>query len=157
MAKKNSPQQGLNQLEAVLDEYLVKKAPALPNNIKELIVQFAPWLIGLGLLMSLPAVLALIGVGSLFGSFSYLGYYGYRVGGFGGSYMISMIFMVISLVLEAMALPGLFAKSRKGWQMLFYATLVSAVSSLLSFNIGGLIIGTLLGMYLLFQVKSYYK
>ena len=44
MAETTSPMKGLAQLESVLEEYLVKKAPGIPANIKELIVKFAPWL-----------------------------------------------------------------------------------------------------------------
>jgi len=102
--------------------------------------------------MALPALLAIVGIGAIAMPFAYLG--GMHAG---FSYTVSMIFTAVVLVLEALALPGLFKKTKSGWRLLFYAILVSAVQSLITFNLGGLIIGTILGLYILFQVKEYYK
>ena len=44
----------LKQLEDLLSEYLVKKAPALPANIREAIVNFAPWVTLVVLILTLP-------------------------------------------------------------------------------------------------------
>jgi len=40
---------------------------------------------------------------------------------------------------------------------MFYASLLGAVQNAVSFNLGGLVVGTLLSLYILFQIKSYYK
>jgi hypothetical protein len=142
----------LSQLEALLEDYLVKKAPAIPANIKEAIVKFAPWLTLIALILSLPLVLAAFGLGAVALPFSYMAGIG-----FGLNYTLAMVVLAVSLVLQALALPGLFKRQLTAWRLIFYATLVSAVSNLLQFNLAGLLIGTLLGWYLLFQVKSYYK
>lgn len=150
----NNSKQSVKQLEDVLDLYLVKKAPALPANIKQVIVNFAPWLIIIGIIFSIPAVFALFGLGSMMSALPY----GYAMGArFGLPYFLSIAFLVVIVVLEIMALPGLFSRSAKGWRFIFYSVLVSAVSSLVSFNLFGLVIGTLISLYLLFQVKEYYK
>lgn len=149
---KNAGNAPLQQLETTLEEYLVKKAPALPDNIKEIIVKFAPWITLILLIMALPAVLILFGIGSFMMPVSYMG--GFRTG---NTYTLSMIVLAISLVLEALAIPGLMKRTRQGWNLVFYSTLVSTVSNIISFNIGSLIIGTLISLYILFQVKSYYK
>lgn len=44
----------MNQLEDLLTEYLVKKAPALPANVKEVIVNFAPWITLILVILALP-------------------------------------------------------------------------------------------------------
>ena len=62
----------LKQLEDLLSEYLVKKAPALPANIKEAIVNFAPWVTLVVLILTLPVVLAVFGLGAFFAPFSFL-------------------------------------------------------------------------------------
>jgi hypothetical protein len=150
MAAKSSA--GLGQLEATLEEYLVKKAPPLPPNIKEAIVQWGPWITLVLLVLSLPALLALLGLGALLAPVSFMG--GARAG---AGYMLSMLTLAVVLVLEGMAIPGLMKRQMSAWRLMFYATLVSAVSSLLSGNVLGMILGTLISLYLLFQVKSYYK
>ncbi len=148
------PKEHLNQLETWLDQYLVKKAPALPKGGKEFIVKIAPWLVIVGAVLSIPAIFAIFGVTSMMSA---------APGGtavavaLGPTYYLSIILLIVVIVMELFALPGLFARTKSGWNLVFYATLISAVSSLVSMNLGALIIGTLLSLYLLFQVREYYK
>jgi len=158
MAEKNlGLKQGLGQLEDTLEVYLVKKAPfSIPENWKELIVQFAPYLTILGIVVSVPAVLAVLGLGALVSPFSaFLGpSYAFS---YGFNYLLSMIVLGVVIVLEAMAVPGLFKRQEKAWRLLFYSSLVSVLSGILGRDLIGTIIGALLSWYILFQVKEYYK
>ncbi len=140
------------KLEDTLELYLLKKAPSLPEGIKEAIVKFGPWIVLILLIMTLPVILAVFGLGALILPFSVVG-----GAGFGLTYLLSLGLTIVMLVLEAMAIPGLFKRQMKAWKLLYYATLVGAVQNVVSFNLGGLIIGTLLGLYILFQISSYYK
>ena len=142
----------LGDLEKLADEYLVKKAPALPNGVKEAIVKFGPWISLILMVMSAPLILGFLGIGTFMMPFSYLG--GLRIG---MGYTVSMVFTAIIIVMELIALPGLFKRAKAGWTMMYYATLVGAVQNAVAYNWGALVIGTLLGLYVLFQVKSYYK
>ena len=151
MEKQTVPR-NVASLEDLLNEYFGKKAPQLPANIKEAIVKYSPWITLVVLLLSLPAVLVIFGLGTVMSPFMYLG--GLRAG---TQFTLSLLVLAVTIVLEAMAISGLMKRSKKGWNLIFYATLVGAVSSVLSFNFGGLIIGTALSFYLLFQVRSYYK
>ncbi len=151
-AKITSFQGTLSQLEKTLDVYFGQKAPALPKNIREILVKIAPYLVLIGVIFSIPAVLALLGLGAIFTPLS-LGL-GVR---YGYGYILGIVFLIVSLVLSVMALPGLFKRQRRAWQLMFYSSLLSAVHSLLILSLGSLIIGTLLSWYILFQVKSLYK
>lgn len=143
----------LAQLEGTLETYLVDKAPfAIPAEWKELIVKFSPWLTLIMMIVVLPPLLGLLGLGAILTPFSYIGGISYGI-----NYTVGLIFSAVILVIEALAIPGLFKRSIGGWRMVFYATLLNAVQNLISFNIGGLIIGSLISFYVLFQVKSYYK
>jgi len=148
----NSVKGYMKQLEDLLSDYLVKKAPALPTNIKEVIVNFAPWVTLILLILTLPVVLAVFGLGAILSPLSFMG--GLTMG---TNYLLTLVFSAVMLVLEALAIPGLFKKARSAWNLLFYSALVGALQNLVTFNLGGLIIGTLLGLYLLFQVREYYK
>jgi hypothetical protein len=141
-----------SKLEAQLEPIFAKQLPGLPENVKEIIVKFAPYLAIIGVIFSLPAILAVLGLGAVAVPFAALG----GVSAFTGL-SLSIIFLVISTIIMIMAIPGLFARSIKAWRLMFYSTLVSAVSSLVAMNLGGLIIGTAISFYFLFQVKSYYK
>lgn len=151
MAKTNSSSP-LAQLENTLDLYCGQKAPALPTKWKETIVKVAPWITLIFLLLSLPAVLALLGIGALLTPVSYLG-----GPTFGITYTLSLVFLAITIVLEALSLPGLFKKSKQGWSFVYYSTLVGVISNIVYFNPGGIILGTVIPLYFLFQIKSYYK
>ncbi len=146
------------KLEVTLDEYLVEKAPfQLPKNVKEIIVKFAPYLAILGVVMGIPGVLALLGAGTILAPLGVAG--GIMTGrpflGFG--FIVSVVFLGLMILLEGLAIPGLFARSKKGWNFLYWGALVGIVQNVISFNIGGLVIGGLISLYFLFQVKEYYK
>lgn len=143
---------GLGQLENTLDLYFGKKAPALPKDIKEIIVKLSPYLVALMLILSLPAILAVLGISAFFMPVSY----GFGLH-YGFNYTLGIIFLVISVVISALALPGLFKRAQSAWRLMFYSSLVSLVQNLVSFNWGALIIGGLVSFYILFQVREYYK
>jgi hypothetical protein len=145
------------KLEVTLGEYLGKKAPQLPKNWKDVIVKFAPYLAIIGVVLGIPGLLALFGIGTFVIP---LGTLGGVISGrpfLGVGYLLNVIFFGVILVLEALAIPGLFSRSKKAWNLLYWSALVGAVQNIISFNVGGLIIGTLLSLYVLFQVKEYYK
>jgi hypothetical protein len=158
MAEKNlGLKQGLSQLEDTLEVYLVKKAPfSIPENWKELIVQFAPYLTILGIVVSVPAVFAVLGLGALVSPFT--AFLGPRYAlSYSFNYILSMVALVVVIVLAAMAVPGLFKRQEKAWRFLFYASLVNVVSGFFGGDWVGMIIGTLISWYVLFQVREYYK
>jgi len=142
----------MKQFEETLETYLLDKAPSLPEGVKEFIVSYGPWIALVFLLLSLPALLFAFGLGTVFAPFAFLG--GLSAGvGFG----LGLIFSVAMLVVEAIAIPGLLKRKMSAWRLMYYAALLGAVQSLVSFNLGGLVIGSGLTMYVLFQIKSYYK
>ncbi len=133
-----------------LDFYLVKKAPfQLPDGAKEWIVQWGPWITVVLFIISLPAVLFVLGIGTLLLPFGGLGY--------ARGFSLAVLTLCVQLVLMLAALPGLFARKMSAWTLLFYSQLVGVVSSLLSGSIVGGLIGGLIGLYILFQVRPLYK
>ncbi len=147
----------MGQLEALLDKYLREKAPSLPKDWKEFLVKISPYLAILGVIVLAPTVLAAFGLGTFVVPFGTMG--GMMTGRpfLGLSYLIGVLFAAAQLVFIALAVSPLFKRAKKGWQYLYYAALLGGVSSLIRFYLGGLIIGTGLSLYFLFQVKEYYK
>ncbi len=142
----------LVNLENKLAEFFIKKLPALPEKAKEMIVKFGPYITVVMLILSIPAILALIGFGMAATPFVFLG--GAK---FGFWHIFSLIVGILIIVLEIMAIKGLFKRQMKAWKLLFYVSLISAFSSLISLDLGGLIIGAGISWYILFQIRSYYK
>lgn len=138
-----------------LDVYFGKKAPQLPVAFKEVIVKFAPQLAIVGAIMFaftiVPMVFLMLGVGGLT----------VLVGDYSGtSYaMKSVVFLAIQIVSEVMiiiSIPGLFSKSLSAWNTMFYVSLLQITASLVQFNLGSAVIGFVIQMYILFQIRSYY-
>lgn len=144
----------VDQFEAWLDEHMVTKAPfQIPMGGKEFLATIAPYLVIVGavlFLISLPVLLGLGAIGGAMGMTS-----GHPEWGF--VMLVMLITNVIVIVLELYALSGLFKRTKASWRLVYYATLVSFVGNILSFNILGAIIGGIIGWYLLFQVKELYK
>ena len=142
----------MEKLELKIAELFVK-FPQLPEKTRLMIVRFAPWgSLFFALILAAP-LLALIGLGGLLLPFSFL------TGGIGHGFAatLQLILSVATLALDVVAIPGLFKRSRQGWTFSFYALLLSGVADLLSGQLFGLVMGTGLGLYFLFQVRSYYN
>jgi len=137
----------VGKLEDTLAEYLIDKAPALPKNIKSILVAIIPWFTLIGVILSIPLLLAALGLSAFVLPFANTSMH---------ENIFSLLLLLVTVVLEAMAIPGLMKKQRQGWLWLFYADLVGVVSTLLTLSVGG-IIGTIIGFYILFQVREYYK
>ena len=140
----------MSKLDDFLELYLVKKAPSLPENAKEAIVKYSPYIALVMLVLSLPVILGFLGLTALLSPFAILGgvHYGFSFAG---------IFLLATLVLEIMALPGLFNRKASSWKLMYYASLINAVYSLLNSGVGSFVIGTAISLYFLFQIESYYK
>jgi hypothetical protein len=137
-------------LMGFLEYYLVTKAPfQLPDNVKEIIVKFGPWIALILMVLSLPLLLFALGLGAVLTPFAGVGY--------AYSYSYVLLFTIVVFVLQAMALPGLFARKMSGWKLMFYAELVQIVGSLLAGSIVGALLGGLIGLYILFQVRPLYQ
>jgi len=103
--------------------------------------------------MSIPTILSVFGLGPYVGIYNMRGYaYGLGIG-----YIFVVTFLVLNVVLRGLSVQPLFSKSIKGWNLFFYATLLYFVYTIFSFDIVSGIINTLISLYLLFQVKEYYK
>lgn len=140
----------LSEFEALCQTYFIDKAPVLPDGVKEFLVKVAPYLAIIEVVFGGLGLLTLLGLGS-FMSMSYwgLGIYDFR-------FFVGVIGTVISLILSAMAIQGLFHRKRSAWNLMFYAAIVQALENLLTLNIFGLVIGTVISLYILFQIRSHY-
>ena len=141
----------LDELETKLEDFFTKKVWNLPTKVKEVIVKLLPYLSLLALVVMIPMVLSLVGLTIL----SPLAYVGGLRAGIG--YSVSIIFALMVGVLAIIIIPGLFKKEKKAWKVMYWISLINAVSTLLRMDLGELIIGTGLSWYVLFQIKEYYK
>jgi hypothetical protein len=152
MTSKKTSENPLYQLENILEEYLVTKAPfQIPDNGKEAIVKFLPWIIVIFLIPAIGLLFTLLGLTAFLSPFA----------AFGGYYAANnLLYVVLSLaaaVLEIIALPGLFKPSEKGWRMLFYSNLVSLIAGIVGGSPIAALVFSILSFYILFQIKEKYN
>ncbi|MPM36104.1 hypothetical protein SDC9_82699 [bioreactor metagenome] len=141
----------LSDWEEKLNVYFGQKAPKLPQSVIDFIVKVGPYLMIVGLIFSIPALLFAFGLGALISPIAFLNVR------YGVHFSLTTIFSLITLVLNIMAIQGLFKRLKSAWNLMFYASLIQAVSYLLSFNLGSLIIGMAISWYFLFQIRKEYK
>lgn len=144
-----------------------KQAPHLPKEFTKWLAENAWWLTLIGVVIGLLAIFPLLGL-TLFASAltaTYSAYYPYAQSGLvQASLWVSLAFYVLLVVIEAFAISPLKGLKKRGWDLLFLATLVSVVSSVVSaalnYSVVGLFgaaIGALIGLYVLFEVRGYFK
>ena len=141
----------VDDLEKKLDEFFAKKVWQLPKKVREGIVKIAPYLAILGLVVTVPMILTLLGFSMLTPVYFLRGIH------FGLSYSISLLFLLVTVVLAVIIIPGLFKREKRVWKIMFWMSLINAVGAVLAMHLGKLIIGTGLTWYVLFQIKEYYK
>ena len=135
-----------NDLIKMLENFF-KQLPKLPNNVTDILVQLAPWL-------SL--------IFGVFGIITGLGALGLSplalLGGIDASFMVlaTGIVSIVASVIMLLAYPKLVKRQYKGWELLFWSEIISAISAIIMLYVGA-VLGILIGLYLLFQIKSYYK
>lgn len=119
----------------------------LPDGVRELLVRFGPWITLVVLVISLPAILATLGISTLLSPFL-----GPRVTGFGVTWLLNVVQTGLVLV----ALPGLFRRRYASWRLLFLGQVVGIAGNLLSGPVLGTALGAVLGLFLLFQIRPKY-
>ena len=144
----NTTTQPPKDLIGFLDFYLVQKAPfQLPLNVKEAIVKFGPWIAVVLIVLSLPFLLLALGLSAVLAPVV-----GAQAHGIG----VAWIVLLVQVGLAVAALPGLFARKMSGWRLAFYSRLVAILTSLLLGSIVGALLGGLISLYVLFQIRTLY-
>jgi hypothetical protein len=142
--------QAPKDLMGFLEFYLVQKAPfQIPDGGKEWIVKYGPWITVVLLILSLPLILIALGIGTVLVPFAGVGY----ATGFG--YLA--ILTLVTVGLQVAALPGLFARKMSGWNLIFYSRIVSFIGALLMGALISGILGAVISLYILFQIRPLYR
>ncbi|GAB2796900.1 hypothetical protein GCM10027275_47940 [Rhabdobacter roseus] len=138
-------------LEKELEPIFLEKFPAFPEEVKEFIVNYGPFLMLLGAIITAFGLLAALGLGGVA--------LGLGAAAYGSTlqFWLSIALTGVQLVLYFMAFSPLRARKREGWKLLYYALLLGLLSSLIQLSIFGLLIGGLVGFWVLFQIRDKYS
>jgi len=130
-------------------EVYFEKLPDLPKGARNVIFKITPYL---ALIFGVLGVLgSLVGLGIL-GALSPV----LMMGGVGGHSFLTVLIGLVASALLLIASPKLFGRKMAGWKLLFWSQAVSVLSSVVSLSLSGVLFG-LIGIYLIFQIKSYYR
>lgn len=161
------------KLEKSMEDLFVKKAPfQLPENAKKMIVEWSPWI---NLVLGLFALWAAKWLWDI-GHNPVINYLNDLSRAFGGTeavtptlglfYWLAVLALVVEAVLMLISVPGLKARSKsRGWNLAFYGAIFNLVYGVLYMftSYGGgvgrfisTLIGSVIGFYFLFQIRSYY-
>ncbi|NOS68185.1 MAG: hypothetical protein HOO67_07575 [Candidatus Peribacteraceae bacterium] len=155
----------MNQLHAkatALENALApifEKLPHLPKEARDTLVVIAPWLALVFGALGLFAVLSALSTLPMLLSMPF------AMAAMGGSWympmLLAMLICGVSAVLDLLAFKPLSAHKKTGWNLLFYGTLLSVLSSIINmvFGFGGFtgLIGAVIGFWLLFEVRGHYS
>jgi len=142
---------------------LFKGLPHLPKDWRHWLADNAWWLALIGAAIGCLAILGLVPVVLGISIFK-----GIVAGPAAGALIIitgivNMAVLVVSVALEAKAIMPLKARQKRGWDLLFLVSLVTftgaVLNALITGNVDhiiGLVIGTLVGLYVLFEVRMYF-
>lgn len=143
----------IQKIDTLGELYLVKKAPfQLPERLKTIIVKYWPYVSAVSLILSIPPLLALLGISAFLSPIALFS--GVR---FGYGHTIAVTTSILTLILSAISIPKLLNKSLIGWRYAWYIVFINALASLLTLQLFSMIIGLVISLYFLYQIKSYYK
>ncbi|MFI5265313.1 MAG: hypothetical protein ACHQT7_01050 [Candidatus Levyibacteriota bacterium] len=128
------------------------KLPALPKEAREVIAKITPWIALIFGILGILGSIAALGIVTVFSPLAMVGG-GVQAAGAG---IIATVLGLVSSALLLAAFPGTKKFRLSGWNFLFYSETVSLLSAVLAISITGILV-SLIGYYLLFQIKSQYK
>jgi hypothetical protein len=163
----------LTGLEGWLDSIFGAKFPVqLPKAAREWIVKVSPWLALVGGVVSLWAAWAFWQAGHYVNQLanwanSLSAAYGVPTTStrLGVMWYLALVVLVVQAVFMLLAFSGLRDRKKRGWNLLFYSSLVALALGVVELFVSGYgfgsligsLIGTAIGMFILFQIRSYYK
>lgn len=146
----------IKQADVAIEPIFLTKLPQLAPNIQEILAKITPYFTVIGVVFSVIAIISLLGV-YLFASPIFLMYGGMGTAQAYSTGIVSAVFLIVQVILEALAIPGLFKRQRSAWNLLFAAIVVGIVENVLSLNIIGALLSFLISFYMLYQIKALYN
>lgn len=129
------------------------KAPHIPAEGRRVLVQIAPWLALLG---------GVLGISAIWATGIFTGALMVTLLQSAGSvvWVLALAVGLCSAVLDLLAFQPLRQQKKHGWNLLFWATLLSGAAAIVQIVLGysslGSLLGILIGLWLLFEVRGMY-
>ena len=131
------------------------KAPHIPENGRRTIVDIAPWL---ALIFGVLGLVSVLGAGAIASVFT-LAFLG---GLYDFAMFVTLAAGLCASALELLAYRPLAKREKKGWNYLFYGTVLTAAAAVVNLVVGydsgltGQVLGALIGLWILFEIRGQY-
>lgn len=163
----------LQPLEKSLNDLFVKQAPELPSNGKKALVEYLPWINLILGLLTLYTVYVMWHWAHLANNL--INYANSLSAAYGGPTVatsrmtvgiwLGLGVLAVEALLYLAAFPATRDRKKSGWDLMFYALLINVVYGvvILFTSYGGVssligtLIGSAIGLYLLFQIRDSYS
>lgn len=141
----------------------------IPKSAREWIVKYAPWLALAGGAIGVWACIAFWRAGHFVDEFTRTMDRMYGVGhvenGLGFMWYLALVVLAIQSALMIMAFKGLKGRKKNGWSLLFYSSLAVVLLGVVELFVAGYgfgsllgsLVGAILGMFIIFQIRNYYS
>lgn len=154
----------LRGIENGMNRMYVKNTPRIPRVYTNVLATFLPYIIALSVVPVIcnmlvtfgvvrnPFVSLIAGIGGFISVFApdAFGYIG-RSAGVTFSLSIAWLLTVVA------SLPYLMNRRKRGWRLVFYATMITMLDAFLYLDLGTIVAHLFIVWYLLFQIKSLYR
>lgn len=137
-------------LENELEPIFLGKFPPFPENVKEFLVKYGPYFLLVGAILTLFGLLTAFGIGTAAIGIGMVAYGG------GFNMYVGLLIATVIMIMYLMAFSPLRARKRAGWNLMYYALILSLISNLLQLALFAFIIGGVLGFWVLFQIREKY-
>ncbi|MCF0057372.1 hypothetical protein [Dyadobacter sp. CY356] len=137
-------------LENELEPIFLGKFPPFPEEVKEFLVKYGPYVMLVGAIFTLFGLLAAFGFGTAALGIGMMAY------GSGFNMYVGLLIATVIMVMYLMAFSPLRARKRAGWNLLYYALILSLISNLLQLALFAFIVGGVIGFWVLFQIREKY-
>lgn len=143
-------QKWMKKMDKFFTDFFTKKLPSLPKKAKDWLVKTIPYLALIFGVLAIPGLLAAAGFGAMTAPF--WAFRGIRSLG----YTLGFLLSCVQVVMQLMAVSPLFKRAKRGWQLLYYSSLLSIIGSIINTSVAGLVMVGV-SLYLLYQIKANYK
>ena len=136
--------------ENELEPIFLGKFPPFPEEVKEFLVKYGPYVMLVGAIFTLFGLLTAFGIGTAALGVGMIAY------GSGFNMYVGLLVATVIMVMYLMAFSPLRARKRAGWNLLYYALILSLISNLLQLALFAFIVGGVIGFWVLFQIREKY-
>lgn len=128
------------------------KLPALPKDARDVIAKITPWIALIFGVLGVLGSIAGLGILTVFSPLAVMGGGAQAL----GSGLITAVLGLVSSALLLAAFPGTKNYKLSGWTLLFWSEAVGLLSAVLAVSLTGILF-SLIGFYLIFQIKAHFK